>query len=192
LKRLSLIVIALTLVTSAHAQRRAAPKAKNPAPKSASKSKATQVKDDLKNTNKGAYGMAGCGLGSLVFADSESRVSQVLAATTNGTYMNNTFAVTSGTSNCVPDASKTASLKKNMGMFIAANREALANDVVKSNGDTIVAMGQIMGCKDSEYLGAKLQSRYENIFSSKEDSTVAANMYDTVSSDRYLIENCTL
>jgi len=79
-----------------------------------------------------------------------------------------------------------------MEMFVAANRESLANDIAKSNGDTIVAISNIMGCEDSAYLGAKLQARYETIFSSKEETVVTENMMNTVANDRYLIENCKL
>jgi hypothetical protein len=137
------------------------------------------------------YGMAGCGLGSILFGESESRGGQILAATTNNIYGNNTFGMSSGTSNCVPDQSQTASaIKANMEKFVAANKESLANDIAKSNGETVVAISNIMGCKDSDYVGSKLQSRYEMIFNSKNETTVANNMWNTVSSDRYLIENC--
>lgn len=140
-----------------------------------------------------AYGMAGCGLGSVLFGETESRGGQILAATTNGIWGNGTFGMSSGTSNCVPEKSSTsAAVKKNMDMFVAANRESLANDIAKSNGETIVTISNIMGCKDSAYLGAKLQSRYETIFNAKEDMKVSDNMYDTVTSDRYLVENCKL
>lgn len=146
-----------------------------------------------KGSQSAAYGMAGCGLGSVLFGETESRGGQVLAATTNGIYGNGTFGMSSGTSNCVPDNSaSSAAMRKNMDMFVAANRQSLANDIAKSNGETIVAISNIMGCKDSAYLGAKLQSRYETIFSSKEDATVSDNMFNTVSTDRYLVENCKL
>lgn len=189
MKRLSLIVLALSLATTAYAQQRKAAPRKQVSP---AKKQAAGVKKDLSGTNKGPYGMAGCGLGSLIFADSENRASQVFAATTNGSYWNNSFGATSGTSNCIPDNGRTADVKKNVNMFVAANREALANDVVKSDGETIVAVSNLMGCKDASYLGAKLQSRYETIFNSREDAVVANNMYDTVSSDSYLVENCKL
>jgi hypothetical protein len=146
----------------------------------------------LDKSNNAPYGMSGCGLGSVLFGETENRGGQILAATTNGVYSNNTFGMSSGTSNCVPDAAKTAEMKKNMEMFVAANKEALANDIAKSNGETIVTLGNIMGCKDSNYLGSKLQSRYETIFATKEEKTVANNVYNTVANDRYLIENCKL
>lgn len=139
------------------------------------------------------YGMSGCGLGSVLFGETENRGGQILASTTNGIYSNSTFGMSSGTSNCVPDTSEhAAQVKKNMDMFVAANREALANDIVKNNGDTLTAMSEIMGCSDKAYLGTKLQSRYETIFATKTDIEVSNNMFNTVTSDRYLVENCKL
>ncbi len=46
----------------------------------------------------GTYGVAGCGLGSMVFGNQEGGI-QVIAATLNGTGIQ-TFGITSGTSNC--------------------------------------------------------------------------------------------
>lgn len=146
-----------------------------------------------KSGQTAAYGMSGCGLGSILFGETESRGGQVLAATTNGIYGNATFGMSSGTSNCVPENSaSTAQMKKNMEMFVAANKESLANDIAKSNGETITAISNIMGCKDSNYLGAKLQARYETIFATKESAKVSDNMMNTVVTDRYLVENCKL
>jgi hypothetical protein len=181
LKRLSVIVIVACVSMTAFAQ--------------GAKKKNTGLigKSVESNSQSAAYGMAGCGLGSVLFGETESRGGQILAATTNGIYGNDTFAMSSGTSNCVPENSaSTAAMRKNMDMFVAANRESLANDIAKSNGETIVTISNIMGCKDSDYLGAKLQGRYETIFSSKEDSVVAEGMINTVASDRYLAENCKL
>ncbi len=146
-----------------------------------------------KASGAGYYGMSGCGLGSVLFGESENRGGQILSATTNDIYSTNTFAMSSGTSNCTPEANAhAAQMKKNVEMFVSANRAALANDVVKSNGETIVTVANIMGCDDYVYMGTKLQSRYETIFASKDDIVVADTMYDTLTSDRYLIENCKL
>lgn len=159
-----------------------------PAPRKANKGLIGHSVDTAKES---IYGMAGCGLGSILFGESDQRMGQVLAATTNGVYGNQTFGMSSGTSNCVPEkATTTAGVKKNMELFVVANREAMANDIVKSNGETIVAMSNIMGCSDKDYLGAKLQNRYEAIFESQESHQVASNVVDTVLTDRYLYENC--
>lgn len=144
-------------------------------------------------TDKGYYGMSGCGLGSVLFGESENRGGQILSSTTNGLYSNNTFGMSSGSSNCIPEKSaRTAEVKKNMNMFIDANKEALANDIVKRDGETILALGEIVGCKDTNYLGTKLQSRYGIIYDKNDSNSVTNNMYEVIVSDKYLIENCKL
>ena len=42
----------------------------------------------------------GCGLGSMIIKNQNSTMLQAIAATTNGTSGNQTFGITSGTSNC--------------------------------------------------------------------------------------------
>jgi len=141
----------------------------------------------------GNYGVAGCGLGSMLFGNQNTREHQVLAATTNGSSWNQTFAMSSGTLNCSPQLNlKTAEVKKNMNMFISANNEALAVDIAKQNGETILALSQIVGCKDAQYLGTKLQSRYSTIYQQNSIHSVTNNMYDVIASDNYLAENCQL
>lgn len=105
------------------------------------------------------YGMAGCGLGSIVFGEKEGLV-QVIAATVNGTFYSQTFGMTSGTSNC--DSYKDmASIQ-----FIDANRYTLENDVVRGGGETLTSLTQLMGCEnDAESLKAK----YGEIFSGVKD-----------------------
>lgn len=200
MKNLILITLSLSLVSLAYAQTK---KKKEITETIESDPESTPAKPQKrtgligssvdKHNQTAAYGMAGCGLGSVLFGETESRGGQILAATTNGVYGNNSFAMSSGTSNCVPEHSEsTAQIRKNMEMFVAANKESLANDIAKSNGETITAISNIMGCKDSTYLGAKLQARYETIFASKENTVVSDNMMNTVANDRYLVENCKL
>jgi hypothetical protein len=147
----------------------------------------------VEKSDQGYYGMSGCGLGSVLFGESENRGGQILSSTTNGLYSNNTFGMSSGSSNCIPEkTAKTAELKKNMNMFISANKEALANDIVKQDGETILALGEIIGCKDTKYLGTKLQSRYNVIYGKNDSDSVTNNMYNVISNDGYLVENCKL
>lgn len=55
------------------------------------------------------YGMAGCGLGSLVFQDQPGKI-QIVAATVNNIVSPQTSAITSGTSGCYEDGSASAKL----------------------------------------------------------------------------------
>jgi Protein of unknown function (DUF3015) len=107
---------------------------------------------------KSTYGLAGCGLGSLVFGDQKGMI-QVLAATTNGTFGSQTFGISSGTSNCV-EAAGTQGART----FIEGNREALAKDAARGSGETITTLSAIAGCKDAKAVGVALQKRFARLF----------------------------
>ncbi len=114
-----------------------------------------------------AYGTAGCGLGSLAFGAQAGGV-QILAATTNGLFGTQTFGITSGTSNC----GKSLFAIEGTKVFIEGNREALAKDAARGNGETIVALRNIAGCSaDAATLGATLQRSYGHVFPSADAST---------------------
>src|ERR1022692_5057347 len=53
---------------------------------------------------KGNHPMAGCGLGYILLSNKDNeKVTQVLGATTNGTFGTQTFGISSGTSGCTED-----------------------------------------------------------------------------------------
>jgi hypothetical protein len=122
-----------------------------------------QTKDAIKGT-PGRYGAAGCGLGSMAFGDQAGGV-QILAATTNGLFGTQTFGITTGTSNCGPGLFSSGT--KN---FVEANREAVAKDISRGQGEAIGALTQINLCQDSRAVGAALQKNFAAIFPS-EDAT---------------------
>jgi Protein of unknown function (DUF3015) len=134
----------------------------------------------LKGT--GAYGAAGCGLGSLAFGNQPGAV-QILAATTNGTFGNQTFAITTGTSNC--GAGLMAQGTKN---FVEANREVLAKDISRGQGEAIGALTVINACQDSAKVGAALQKSFSAIFPTESASNdeVTAAILRTLHSDATL------
>ncbi len=127
----------------------------------------------------GAYGTAGCGLGSLVFGNQPGAV-QIFAATTNGTFGSQTFGITTGTSNCGPGLMAMGT--KN---FVEANREALAKDVSRGEGEAIGALTVINACADSRAVGAALQRSFTAIFPSENASSdeVTKAILDTLHAD---------
>ena len=62
------------------------------------------------------YNMAGCGLGSIVI--SSDGFVQIFAATTNGSTANQTFGITSGTSNCTKSGVILASKEQEAMSFL--------------------------------------------------------------------------
>ena len=129
------------------------------------------------------YGMAGCGLGSLVFGNDNSMVKQILAATTNGTFGSQTFGITTGTSNCTPGGGAGG-----VAVFVEANREALAKDISRGSGETLVSLTSISGCTDSKKVATKLQSSFGKIFPNAgvSDAQVSSNIVNVLQSDASL------
>ncbi len=109
----------------------------------------------------GTYGTAGCGLGAMIFGNERGGV-QILAATTNAILANQTFGMTTGTLNCGPGLLATGT--KN---FVDANRDALAKDISRGEGEAIGALTVINGCKSSRAVGAALQRSFGTIFPSE-------------------------
>ncbi len=116
------------------------------------------------------YGMAGCGLGSMAFG-AKPGIIQVLAATTNGLFGTQTFGITTGTSNCTDTGGGTASAKS----FIQTNREALAKDISRGNGETIANLSTLSGCANAAAVGATLQKNFTQIVPSAAVSDVAVS-----------------
>jgi hypothetical protein len=89
------------------------------------------------------YGMAGCGLGSMVPAW-KNDISQVLAVTTNGSSSNQTFGITSGTLNCTDDG--IVKLEKAQEVFVHYNQSGLEVELAKGSGERINAIATLLGC----------------------------------------------
>ena len=110
------------------------------------------------------YGMAGCGLGALVFTNENDQVSQVLAATTNGTFGSQTFGITSGTSECTQDGRMRSG--RETEAFVEVNFESLAQEMAKGQGEHLTAFAQLLGCSEGSVhqFGHLAQRNYGQIF----------------------------
>lgn len=106
------------------------------------------------------YGLAGCGLGSVLMG---KKGAQIFAGTTNGTFGNQTFGISAGTLNCVDSPS--AEVAGRMDQFILVNRSQIQGDVARGNGETIAALSSYMGCDaSSNQVATELKNNYSTIF----------------------------
>ena len=103
------------------------------------------------------YGMAGCGLGSVVFGQKGGFI-QIFAGTTNGLSGNQTFGISSGTLNC-GESGKMAQTEQ----FIQLNQVAIENDMARGQGETIKALSQILDCQNNNF-AQTMKSNYKNAF----------------------------
>jgi len=113
---------------------------------------------DQKNT--------GCGLGSIVFEGQNGLVSQTSAATTNGTFGNQTFGITSGTSNC--EQYKTFTYNEKVNTFVAENMDNLAQDIARGQGEYLNTLAVLMEIPDTQKgaFHSHLQAHFSDIYTS--------------------------
>jgi hypothetical protein len=90
----------------------------------------------------------GCGLGTVLFAGKSGIAPKVLAATTNGTYGNQTFGITSGTLGCQSDG--VISSRARLSMFMGTNSERLARDMSVGHGESLNVLADLMGVKEQD------------------------------------------
>ncbi len=132
----------------------------------------------------GAYGEAGCGLGSIVFGNQPGYI-QIVAATLNGTG-GQTFAITTGTSNCAPAAQGLAA-----ALFIKSNGETLRKDIARGQGETVDSLALILNCQDSQLLGQTLRANFSSVMNQNADADEKSKLIqETISATPRLKASC--
>ncbi|MFZ5875733.1 MAG: DUF3015 domain-containing protein [Nitrospirota bacterium] len=85
----------------------------------------------------------GCGLGYLLFQGQKGLIPQVLAATTNGTFGNQTFGMTTGTSGCSQDG--IVSREHEAEVYAQATIENLSQEMAQGQGEHLASLATLMG-----------------------------------------------
>jgi hypothetical protein len=137
--------------------------------------------------------VSGCGLGTFVFKDHSSKIQMILAATTNGTSGNQTFGISTGTSNCEIADGKWAQFSE-ADSFVAANYDRLQRDAAAGEGESLQALSQLMGCESGATLGKAAKTNYDRIFAgttAQNAPAVVANVKTVIKSDAALSQACT-
>ncbi len=119
----------------------------------------------------GKYGTAGCGLGSMVFQDQKGPI-QIAAATTNNAIFPQTFAISSGTSNCFEDG--VALNDKEKEFFANANFESLHQEIAQGKGENLQAFAYLFGCQGDgvELFSQTVHTGFGEIFPSDKTNSV--------------------
>jgi hypothetical protein len=106
----------------------------------------------------------GIGLGTEIFRGHDGLVSQVCAATTNGSFGNQTFAITSGTLGAEKPDQLWAS--KELNKFVEENMDGLAQDIAQGQGESLDAICSILQVEDKDAFNASLQENFSEIYTS--------------------------
>lgn len=118
----------------------------------------------------------GCGLGSLLIKNQNTTMLQALAATSNATSGNQTFGITSGTSNCSKPNNFVSNDKLNK--FVTENMDELALDISAGKGETLSTVAKLMNVEDNAAFSAKLQANFSNIYTS--ENVTSATVIDSI------------
>lgn len=150
----------------------------------AGKSSVASMKESLNNGN--GYGLAGCGIGSMVFGAKPGFI-QVVAATLNGTAASQTFGITTGTSNCdIPKMGQSAAV------YIEANKEIVMKDASRGEGETMSDLALIYNCSNTQLFSEKVQNNYSDIFNSSNAYDSSRAILNTIKSDSALSASCNI
>ena len=118
-----------------------------------------------------SYGLAGCGLGSMLMGPKGNQVS---ASTTNETSGTQFFGITTGTSNCAEDG--VALRDEESRSFAEANLPSLRQEMAQGSGENLQVLASLMGCDQASF-GHETRKGYDAIFAGDAD---AATVVDRV------------
>lgn len=135
-----------------------------------------------------ASNSVGCGLGSQLFDGQSGVFPQVLAVTTNGTFGNQTFGITSGTLGCESDGTVQASAR--VPMFVGSNLDGLARDMARGHGEALDSLASLMGiaAADKDAFANVAKTHYSAIFANTNVTSgdVLSALYDAMTKDEKL------
>ena len=135
---------------------------------------------------KGENNIGTCGWGSKVFDGQSGVFPQVLAVTTNGTFGNQTFGISFGTSGCTQDGAVKSNWKT--ALFIDGNRAQLARDMAVGSGETLDSLAHLLGveAQDRAAFDRTAKQNMARIFSSDNAGEILASLRDVLAADSQL------
>lgn len=96
----------------------------------------------------GNHPMAGCGLGYLLISNKDNdKVTQVIGATTNGTFGSQTFGISSGTSGCTEDGA--VKVAKATEVYAEVNLNSLRQDMAAGQGEYALTLARMLGASEA-------------------------------------------
>ena len=108
-----------------------------------------------------AFAQPGCGVGAMIWKGQSGIAPHVLAATTNGSFGNQTFGMTTGTLGCQTNESV-----QSMAMYMDSNIDKVARDMSRGNGENLDTVAVLLGVEaaDRGAFSKVLQDNFAAIF----------------------------
>jgi len=128
------------------------------------------------------WGMAGCSIWNYVIKDKEMGPQIGVWALEHFVFGVQTFAITSGTSNCVKDGAS-AMKEDEQEVFVTVNLSTLQKEAAQGQGQHLNTLAEIFGCEDKEGFAQMSQSRYEALFTNENPAAVVQSYKSEIKSN---------
>ena len=115
-----------------------------------------------------AFAQPGCGVGAMIWKGQSGIAPHVLAATTNATFGNQTFGMTTGTLGCSTNQSV-----QSMAMYMDSNIDKVARDMSRGSGENLDTLAVLLGVDeaDRDSFRKVLQDNFATIFPSSDTTS---------------------
>ncbi len=130
----------------------------------------------------------GCGLGSMVIKEN-TKLMQILAATSNGIGGNQTFGISTGTSNC--KAQNFVMTEKAVQYFAEVNKDDLSREMAKGEGEKLQTLAALYGCETPAtraQFAKAAQAAYGRILPTA--NTAVTEMVKNLNSEKAVVGAC--
>ncbi|MEN9809557.1 MAG: hypothetical protein RLZZ488_1124 [Pseudomonadota bacterium] len=137
-----------------------------------------------------SYGMAGCGLGSMIFKNNV-RSEQWLASIVNDLIIPQSIVITTGTSNCVDVDEE--QMQAEQEIFIDTNLHSLRMESARGDGENLRAFADLLGCQKEglfDTFASSSQGQHSFIFSDAQPSAIAERYREVLKRSRALKARC--
>jgi hypothetical protein len=137
-----------------------------------------------------SYGMAGCGLGSMIFKNNV-RSEQWLASILNDAFIPQSLVITTGTSNCVDVDEE--QMQAEQEIFIDTNFHALRTESARGEGENLRAFADLLGCQKEglfDTFATSSQGQHTYIFSDSQPASIAERYREVLKRSRALKARC--
>lgn len=103
----------------------------------------------------------GCGVGAMIWKGQSGIAPHVLAATTNASFGNQTFGMTTGTLGC-----QTNQTIQSMALYLDSNIDKVARDMSRGDGENLNTLAVLMGIEEQDraHFSRTLQNHFAAIF----------------------------
>ncbi|MGP4843691.1 DUF3015 domain-containing protein [Marinobacter sp. 1Y8] len=115
-----------------------------------------------------AFAQPGCGVGAMIWKGQSGAAPHILAATTNGTFGNQTFGMTTGTLGCDTNESV-----QSMAMYMDSNIDKVARDMSRGEGENLETLAVLLGVEasDRDAFRQAMQDNFASVFPSSETTS---------------------